>query len=134
MPGGSWHSGESSNTVRTEGGSDPGQQYTGDECRSREGRVESASRVRWEVEASKSVRPRAAGQSLARLEDVCGARACLVVLRETVRTGTVRGATPMRNEMRVNRVRGGARFGPKAGVNEQSEGATQVDTIAVGCC
>ena len=71
MPGGSWRSGESSNTVRTEGGSDPGQQYTGDECRSREGRVESASRVRWEVEASKSVRPRAAGQSLAR------ARRCL---------------------------------------------------------
>ena len=31
------------------------------ECRSREGRVDSASRVRWEVEASKSVRPPSSG-------------------------------------------------------------------------
>ena len=43
--------------------------------------------------------------------------------------------------MRAYRVRGGARFGPKARVNGQdtrtigpSEGATQVDAIAVGCC
>ena len=45
-------------------------------------------------------------------------------MRETVRTGTVCGATPMRNETRANRVRGGARFGPKAGVNGQDTWTT----------
>ena len=38
---------------------------------------------------------------------------------ETVRIGTVRGVTPMKNETCVSRVQGGARFGPKAGVKGQ---------------
>ena len=46
-------------------------------------------------------------------------------MRETVRTGTIRGATPMRNETRASRVQGGERFGPKAGVNGQGTRTTR---------
>ena len=36
VPGGSWRSGESSYTARTDGGSDPGQQYPGEKSAWRE--------------------------------------------------------------------------------------------------